>query len=200
MIFTDDMKDFLVEYVPGHHHKEIQEAFNDRFDTQITLRQVSNAIKRYKLNTGFTGCFEKGQEAFNKGKKQSEYMKHDAIERTKTTRFKKGQTPKNHKPVGSTRINKDGYLEIKVAEPSKWKLKSRVVWESVHGEIPKNYVVLHKNGNSLDDDIDNLVLMSRSELLRLNQQKLFNKNVEINESAIALAKLSDVIYKAKKKR
>ena len=40
--------------------------------------------------------------------------------------------------------------------------------------------------------------MSRAEVIRLNQQKLFRDNVEINKSAIAIAKLTNGISEAKK--
>lgn len=44
--------------------------------------------------------FKKGHTTFNKGKKMHEYMSQEAIERTKATRFKKGNIPPNHKPIG----------------------------------------------------------------------------------------------------
>ena len=40
-------------------------------------------------------------------------MTPEAIERTKATRFKKGDKPGNHRKVGSERITVDGYIEIK---------------------------------------------------------------------------------------
>ncbi len=41
------------------------------------------------------GYFQKGHTPMNKGLKQSEYMTPGAIERTKATRFKKGNVPHN---------------------------------------------------------------------------------------------------------
>ena len=97
-------------------------------------------------------------------------MSADGIEKSKATRFKKGHSPVNHRPVGSTRVTKDGYIEVKVAEPDKWKLNSRVVWESVNGKIPKGYVILHINGITTDDGIENLQIMSRAEVVRLTNK------------------------------
>ncbi len=37
--------------------------------------------------------------------------------------FEKGHISKNHKPIGSERINVAGYIEIKTAEPNKWELR-----------------------------------------------------------------------------
>ena len=44
--------------------------------------------------------FSKGHVSHNKGKKQHEFMSADAIERTKATRFKKGDEPHNTKHDG----------------------------------------------------------------------------------------------------
>ncbi len=38
--------------------------------------------------------------------------------------FAKGNVPPNHRPVGSERISKDGYIEVKVAEPKQVEIKA----------------------------------------------------------------------------
>lgn len=106
--------------------------------------------------------FKKGSIPPNKGKK----MSPEVYEKVKETMFKKGNSPVNHREVGSERINVDGYIEIKVAEPNRWKLKHRIIWEQVYGEIPKGYNVQFKNQNPKDCRIDNLYLISKSEQMR----------------------------------
>lgn len=80
--------------------------------------------------------------------------------------FKKGNVPHNHREVGSERINVDGYIEVKVAEPGKWMVKHRIIWEQHNGPIPPGYNVQFKNHNPLDCRIDNLYLISKSEQMR----------------------------------
>lgn len=196
MKFNEDQKDFLFSYIPGHYRKEIRDEFNRRFpDTPITVMQVKGFIQRNHLNTGITGHFPKGHQPPNKGKKISA----DQYEKMKATMFKKGQIPHNKKPVGSTRLNVEGYIEIKVAEPNKYVLEQRYVWEQAHGPIPKDHVLLHRNGVKHDNRLENLMLLSRSELIRLNQSQLYSDNQEINEVAINLAKLSSLIGQRKKR-
>ena len=102
--------------------------------------------------------FTKGHIPQNKGKK----MSAEIYAKVAPTMFKKGNTPVNHREVGSERVNVDGYVEIKVAEPNKWKLKHRVLWEQVNGEIPAGMNIQFKNGNSQDVRIENLYLISRA--------------------------------------
>lgn len=106
--------------------------------------------------------FTKGHVPQNKGKK----MSPEVYAKAAPTMFKKGSTPVNHREVGSERVNVDGYVEIKVAEPNKWRLKHRVLWEQVNGEIPAGMNVQFKNGNSQDVRIENLYLISKSDQLK----------------------------------
>lgn len=106
--------------------------------------------------------FKKGQKALNKGKKMTPEM----YAKCKATMFKKGNTPKNHREVGSERISKDGYIEIKVAEPNKWRLKHRLLWEQTNGKIPRGYNIQFKNKNKTDLRLENLYIISREEQMR----------------------------------
>lgn len=106
--------------------------------------------------------FKKGSIPPNKGKK----MSPEFYKKAKPTMFKKGHTPVNHREVGSERVNVDGYIEIKVAEPNKWKLKHRVIWESHNGKIPHGHNIQFKNHNTQDCRIENLYMISKAEQMR----------------------------------
>ena len=95
----------------------------------------------------------------NKGKKISP----EVYAKCQPTMFKKGNKPHNHKEVGSERIDRDGYIMVKVAEPNKWRLKHRIIWEQVNGAIPKGFNVQFKNHNPQDCRIENLYLISQAE-------------------------------------
>lgn len=45
-----------------------------------------------------------------------------------------------------------------------------VIWEKAHGPIPPGYVIHHKNGNGLDNRLENLVMMTNSEHLELHNR------------------------------
>lgn len=88
----------------------------------------------------------------------------------KHTLFKSGHKPKNHKPVGSLRKSRDGYLEIKVAEGLKqWKPLHHKTWFDHHGEYPKKgFVLIFKDGNKDNFEINNLDLISKADIIALN--------------------------------
>ena len=193
-IWSNEEKEYLAEITPGKHYKEIQELMKNKFNLEFTMNQIKGAICRYKLNTGFTGRFQKGDIPFNKGKSQKDYMSAESIEKTKKTRFKKGQSPINWRPVGSERITKDGYTEIKIAEPNVWELKHKVLWEREHGSIPPKHVVIFADGNKENLDINNLMLISREKLLIMNTNELIKKDAELTKTGALIA---DVIIKTR---
>jgi hypothetical protein len=185
-IWSDNEKEYLGQITPGRHYKEIQELMNKKFNLELTINQIKGAIGRYKLNTGFTGCFNKGDIPHNKGVKGVIY------EGCKKTWFKKGNEPINHRPVGSERVNVDGYIEIKVAEPNKWRLKHQVIWEEHNRPIPKGYAVIFGDRNPKNLDINNLILVSRKQLLIMNRNKLIQEDPELTKTGTIIA---DVLIK-----
>lgn len=106
--------------------------------------------------------FRPGGIPANKGKK----MEPETYAKVSRTMFKKGHMPENHREVGSERINKDGYIEVKVSEPNKWRAKHRVLWEEAHGPVERGYNVQFKDGNPLNVTLENLYLISRSRQLK----------------------------------
>lgn len=196
-IWSEEEKKYLKEITPGKHYKEIQELMKNKFNLEFTMNQIKGAICRYKLNTGFTGRFQKGDIPFNKGKSQKDYMSAESIEKTKKTRFKKGQSPINWRPVGSERITKDGYTEIKIAEPNVWELKHKVLWEREHGSVPPKHVVIFADGNKENLDINNLMLISREKLLIMNTNELIKKDAELTKTGALIA---DVLIKVRRRK
>jgi hypothetical protein len=95
-------------------------------------------------------------------------MSPEAIERVKSTGFKKGHIPRNARPAGFERHDKDGYVMIKVEGRRKLVLKHRLVWEQHYGIIPKGCNIQFKDGNRHNCVIDNLYMIFRGEQIRNN--------------------------------
>lgn len=188
--WTTEEKEYLKEITPGRHHKEILELLNKKFQYQFNINQVRSAIKRNKVYTGFTGRFEKGNVPFNKGKK--------GLNPANSTSFKKGNIPANYKPVGTERIDVDGYVLVKTKDPNTWKLKHRVIYEEHFGKIPKGHVLVFLDRNKQNFNLDNLILVNRNELLILNRYYLLFKDEKLNRVTINFAKLKQKIIDKEK--
>lgn len=179
--YTDAQKEFLRTHVSGRPYLELTMMFNQEFGTNLNAGRIKASIKRYGLKNGRSGRFEKGCTVWNKGMK--------GISFSPETQFQKGNMPQTYRPVGSERISKDGYLEVKVADPRTWRGKHRLVWEAANGPVPEGHAVIFADGNPLNIDIDNLLLISRAELLVANRHGLIKKNAAITKTGVQLARL-----------
>lgn len=108
--------------------------------------------------------FKKGQTPWNKG---LSYMPKNGA-----TRFKKGNRPHTWRPIGSERINKEGCLVRKVSDTgvarNDWRLVHHLLWIERYGEIPKKHVLRFKDGNPKNIAIDNLELITMAENAKRN--------------------------------
>lgn len=115
--------------------------------------------------------FKKGMVPMNKGRRQTEFMSDEAINKTKATRFEKGRLPHNTKSDFETSIRRDksgrSYIYIRVAL-SKWVPYHRYLWEKKNGKIKKGMALIFKDGNSFNVKISNLELLTRKELMQKN--------------------------------
>ena len=191
-IWSDEEKQYLAEITPGRGYKEIQSMMSCKFGFDYTHHQIKGAITRNKLNTGRTGRFEKGHATWNKGTK--------GLTKANVTSFKKGQKPHNYKPLGSERIVKDGYCEIKVSDTGRrWIPKHVIIYEKHHGKVPKGSAVIFLDGDKRNFDIDNLHLVTRSQLAMLNKNNLIQKDAELTKTAINVVDLMKRISTIEKK-
>lgn len=179
---------FLTARRAGRSHAALAELFTKHFRRTLTARQVGTFLKNRGLTTGLTGRFEKGMTPWNRGKRG--YMGAN------WTSFKKGHIPANHRPLWSERVGKDGYIEMSVPErnpytgfPTRFKHKHVWIWEQAHGPKPKGTVVIFRDGNNRNFELDNLLLVTRRELLALNQHGYKDMPDELKPTVLALAKV-----------
>jgi hypothetical protein len=86
-------------------------------------------------------------------------------------------------PVGTIRVRKDRNKNgkrawIKVAEPNDWVLRARHVWEQVNGPIPPGMGIHHRDGDKLNDTIENLQLVTKSEHLSIHRGEYKDRRTE----------------------
>lgn len=115
--------------------------------------------------------FKVGHVPFNKGRKITEWMNPNTIDKFKAHTFCKGNQPVNTKSDGVITIRHDKrnvpYKFIRISK-SNWVHYHRFVWEQIHGAIPNDMLVVFKNGDTLNCEIENLQLMSKADNVRRN--------------------------------
>lgn len=186
--YTEEQKKFIKEKANGIGNMELTSLVNSKFSLQLTVQQIKGYKNNHKISSGLTGRFEKGIIPFNKGKKMP------TVGRMAETQFKKGQQPANYKPVGSERIDsKDGYILVKVRDdgtwPERWRLKHRVLWESVHGPIPKGHRLIFLDGNKLKVTIENLKLVTFAQSAVMCKKGMFSSDPKLTETGSVLAEV-----------
>lgn len=139
--------------------------------------------------SGKASRFSKGHVPANKGKSMDPELK----KKISHSFFKKGHIPQNKREIGSSRITKDGYIEIKVEDPSRWELLHRFMWKVWMGPIPKGYRIVFKDGNRQNCNIDNLDIIS-------DEKNMMNNNIQRYPEELRNAMIATGRLKAKIKR
>jgi len=105
----------------------------------------------------------------------------------------------NRKPIGARRTTSgERYIEVKIAQPDKWKKLHVVIWEKANGKVPRGHVVIFANGNKRDFNLDNLLLVSKKELVVMNKCGLISPNSDLTRTGKTVADLKMVIARRRK--
>ncbi len=118
--------------------------------------------RRLALNSNTKSRWQPGHIPYNKGKK----MSSEVYAKVERTMYKPGNKPFNTREPNATSIRYDktgreySYTKIK---DGLWVLTHRLLWQSIHGEIPKGHVVRFKDGNNLNIHITNLECIPMKE-------------------------------------
>jgi hypothetical protein len=187
-IFSEEQEAFIRAEYRRRPLTDLTRELNRRFAGQWNLNQVRAYLKNHSITSGRTGRFEKGATSWNFGKRG--YMGANR------TSFKKGSMPHTKRRLWSERVGKDGFIEISVPErnpytgaPTRFRHKHVWLWECAHGKVPKGHAVIFKDGNRRNFDLDNLLLVTRAELLSMNLHGYRDMPAELKPAVLALARV-----------
>lgn len=202
-VWPEKVQAFILDNYKGKSHKEMVKMISDQFGLTYTTEQLKSFYGRKHLDSGLTGYFEKGQKPWTAGKKQSDYMTKEQIEKSRRTCYKHAHIPDSVLPVGAIRQTKDGYLIIKVKERGgqwdRWALLHRKVWEEVHGSIPDGYAVGFRDQDKTNCSIENLYLLTLEENAVMNHQGYRSQNPELTDAGLMTVRLKRAISKRRKR-
>lgn len=143
---------------------EVVKQFNQHFNLNLVQHQVTQACIRRGIKHKTNG-FQKGHVTWNKDLK--------GVNGFSSTKFKKGQISVNLLPIGTERLTKEGYIDIKLADPNVWAPKHRHIWEQAYGKLNSSQIIVFLSDDKEDFSLSNLALINRSEMATLNRHEKF---------------------------
>lgn len=185
--YTPEMRAYLYELAEGRTLKQITEEFRKRYPEKSERSVHSYIVDSTDIRS------------------DPEALKEQAKTYGRKRWFPKGLVPHNKTPIGtiSIRTNKYGnkYKYIKVREETppqrNYVFLHRYVWEQHNGPIPEGALIMFKDGNSLNCDINNLILVNNARELRYAQPYL-GLTDEMAEAGVKLAQLKNLIVEKEK--
>ena len=162
--------------------------------SHLSLCEWKRIRRKILGRSGIKTRFKKGQEAWNKG------LHYNPGGRSAETRFKpghiRGSAARRYRPVGTVTIRKDSlpkhlrnrkrkdgmppwprnyrrYIKIKDTGPSQYRCipYAKYLWEQANGPVPKGCFVVHIDGNTLNDNLDNYRCVDRKGHLALQLER-----------------------------
>ena len=184
-LLTDEQRDFVIDAYKRLPISDVTTELNKGFGTNFKVNQLIAYVANHNIESGRRGCFSENNEPWNKG------LKGKGICKPNSGSFKPGNMPATTLPLYSERLSKDDIIEIKVPCESgtKYVPKQRYIYEQTHGKIPDGYVISFRDGNRPNFDLDNLIAISRSELMAMCRNKYRKQPDELKPTVLALSKL-----------
>ncbi|MEP7197239.1 MAG: HNH endonuclease signature motif containing protein [Saprospiraceae bacterium] len=174
--WTEEENKYMRKYFPHYYTDEIAKVLKRSYSSVAAQAYVLKLNKSEKLlniqakhtvqkllESGIKSRFQKGCISHNKGKKMAE----DVKDKIRPTMFKIGNTPHNNTFDGSERIDDEGYSLIRVKSGC-FILKHRLIWLLSHGPIPEGNLIVFKDGNKQNLNINNLEMISSKENMERN--------------------------------
>lgn len=208
--YTEEHIEWLKANVYGIRHKELAKRFNEHFSTNLTTRKIKRALELRHIQNGLNQSDltkEMKQFVFDNYKGISNQELADRVNKEFGTNF--GATKfadfkcnnnlqsgyqyqpwlKRQKSHLDETVRKDGYVYIKVG--TEWHPKQRWVYEQAYGELQPGEVLIFKDGDPTNCDLDNLIKVRKNVLCRVSS--LLTNDKEINNSLILTGLVLDKI-------
>ena len=151
------------EFVKKNVSKYKKEEFRLLLQDRYNIRLSSDALRRY-LNKHHIK------------EKYIDYKKSNVRDRSKC-------------PIGAERTTKDGVF-IKVAQPDKWRRKTRVMYEKYHNcKLQDDEYIVFLNQDRNDFSKENLFKSSNQEKCYLHNWKTYSSDPELTKTGILSARL-----------
>ena len=172
--YTEEQEEWLRQNVSKYDSRDLAHEFNKTFQADVDSVSVRNH------------CTVKGIKIGYSAHKGYRYYRND--------------------PIGAEFINHRGEVFVKVSDEKRargynglnWKLKSHLVWEQHHGEIPKGHGIVYLDGNRANCDISNLECVSNSIRGRISRP-FRGTSADVKRCAIKMKTLEKILEEVERK-
>lgn len=168
-ILKGDQLEYFKSIVSGHFYKEIQDMFYEKYGVKLSKNKIVSINKYYGLKTN--------------------------AKKEKTPEHFKNYIQENKRDLFEERIHK-GLIEIKIKQPDVWMQKHKYIWEKKNGKVPKDKVLIFKDGNKLNCKLKNLMLVNKSDMIVMNSKGL---KVDCGEEILKTNILLSQLFRKKNK-
>jgi hypothetical protein len=196
---------FLRDHVTGRGNAELAELFNRKFGMSVNADSIQNIKHKHGLYSGVnTGRFLKGHIPQNKGRKGY------CAPGSEKGWFRPGHPGYrfNERPIGSKRLNVNGYVEVKISDikcedtktrQKNWRAKHVVVWEKANGPVPKGHVIIFLDGDKSHIVLKNLMMISRKVHAIMTHMNWYTNDREVTKANILMAEIKIATANLKRK-
>ena len=190
--YPQGMYEFIRDNSWGVSSQEMADMVNAKFGTSWTQTGMKQFRQRHGIKSGVTGWYRKGHPPGNKGKTIDEYMAPEAAAKVRQTAFRKGHRPANELPVGTIVVRGNDKL-IKVSDEGsiweRWKYLGRYIWEQNNGPIPKGMCITFRDGDNMNCELSNLMMVTREECAQLTHLHYRFKDPDLTDTALAVIRV-----------
>jgi hypothetical protein len=180
--FTKEEDQYLTDNYLIFSSHELERQLDRPHGTVRQRYKLLGLIVPYSLKERFKNesCFQKGVKPFNAGIPRVSWMSSKGIKKVSQSQYKPGNLPwHTHKSNEVVKWQKPGekpYLIIYI-KPTVRKYLHRHIWEQTNGRIPKGQKIVFKDGNTLNCNLDNLEIVSDSEMMKRNSAQRFGPEI-----------------------
>lgn len=173
---TAKMIEFIKKIYKGVPCSQTTANLNEKFGTDYPTQTIQKALSRHGLKSGL----KRGSEAWTE-------ETHKTV-REKNLRIAENGGNKHIRPIGYEHTW-GNQVYVKVGN-NKHRLKIRVMWERYNGRpLDSQEIILPLDGNPRNLTPENLVLLTRGELIKLTKQYGYNGVGDELKAKILLVKL-----------
>lgn len=232
--YSDEEKEFILEYRKNHSARETSERFNELFGRNSSRAGISKFCTKYGQNYEYERYSEEEDEWLRANVPNmttedivKEFNKHFNSNRTKPSlskhyrtvlglycskdEYRKSVGNTQRYPIGTIRLMKSmakngtknekkdrSQLFIKLTDDWRWTRLCDYIWECNNGPIPDGYFVIHLDNDLMNNRIDNLYLLSKTENAYMVHSRFYFDDSDLTRSGAVYSQLMAAIKERSK--